>query len=172
MTWTVASWSPVLISPLLGCYLALLAMIARQHGRGVAVGVSECDDGRYLSVSPRGAPLGTDPATDSSRRPGTSTRHLPRVWSVVFNELKEVLQQSCHEELAAAPTIAQGCRSFSECRQLSKRHLLRLDVDAIGSVGRDQLGLGHGVDEEMLSGTSLSSGAWGSGMPSRSCRRS
>ena len=57
-----------------------------------------------------------------------------------------MLQGQCHDSATHSQKFAKGCESFESCVALSRQYALKIDIDAIETVGIAQLALGKGLN--------------------------
>jgi hypothetical protein len=83
--------------------------------------------------------------------PRHSSPHTPSEWSLVHRDLLELTQGQRNDEKPHGSPIVEGCESFESCVALSKQYALKIDIDAIETVGRAQLALGNGLNSFTVS---------------------
>jgi len=88
-----------------------------------------------------------------SRSPSSfMSPHMPCEWSLVRQDLRVLLMGQCHGQAAHSHQFAKGSESFEACVALSHQCALKIDIDAIETVGLAQLALGKGLNSTMMSG--------------------
>jgi hypothetical protein len=83
--------------------------------------------------------------------PNHSTIGIATYSSLVHRDLLELMQGQRNGKKPHGSPIVEGCESFESCVALSKQYALKIDIDAIETVGRAQLALGNGLNSFTVS---------------------
>jgi len=127
---------------------------SRGHSLGDAGSTARprlCED--HISGLSRGCVAEGNGASQKNPTPTQAppSPHLPSEWSLVHRSLKGLLLRSCASATCHSPPIAEGCATFVACIARSRQYALKIDIDALETVGKAQLALGKGLDSAIMS---------------------
>ena len=118
---------------------------------GLAIRLHLCRDHPSASVRVGAAEGNGSPLRKMSLPLAPLSLHLPSEWSLVRRGLGALLPRSRLDGTHRNLPIAEGCDTFESCIASSRQHALKIDIDALETVGKAQLALGRGLDSNVMS---------------------